>query len=137
MNFCRDTFDKPSALRTLPHRPVTEPGDRVYCIAEDAWTVLTPATRRPAQELPRPRVPYIFFPPAFFSILGHFRIQVQSDSRKSLIRCAPLMQNAGWSKLTDREGEREGGRKRERETERESARERVPPWKLQKSQLNR
>lgn len=36
----------------------------------------TPAARRPAQKLPRPRVPYKFLPPAFFSILCHFVIKV-------------------------------------------------------------
>lgn len=40
----------------------------------------TPAARRPAQKLPRPRVPYKLLPFAFFSILCHFVIQVRTPS---------------------------------------------------------
>lgn len=53
--------------------PGPGPGPGFCCIA-----VLTPAARRPAQELPRPRVPYKVLPLAFFSILCHLLIQVWS-----------------------------------------------------------
>lgn len=42
----------------------------------------TPAARRPAQKLPRPRVPYKLLPLALFSILCHFLIKVRTLALK-------------------------------------------------------
>lgn len=65
-----------SGLRQLEALTGTCYSAGVCCSAECYWTLLTPAARRPAHELPRPGVPYKFLPVTFFSILGHFGMQL-------------------------------------------------------------